>query len=74
MIELVWVSDPAEAQSAQTRRTQLWERWSRRRSGASPFGICLRPAEPDHAAETARITEPFAGWAYKPSYLPEPCN
>src|SRR5437899_5800140 len=28
MIELLWVRDPAEAQSERTRRTLLWERWS----------------------------------------------
>ena len=27
MLELVWVDKPDEAQSEQTRRTRLWERW-----------------------------------------------
>ena len=44
MIELVWVSDAKEAQSPRARRTLLWERWSGRAVDASPFGICLRPA------------------------------
>ena len=66
MIELIWVSDPAEAQSPATRRTLLWERWSGPHSGASPFGICLRPASPGDIQD-----EPFPCWNYKPSYLPE---
>lgn len=64
MLELIWVADPAEAQSAQTRRTRLWERWSQRLSGASPFGIVFRASgDQDTAA-------PFPTWAYHPSYLP----
>lgn len=64
MLELIWVADPAEAQSAQTRRTCLWDRWSQRHSGSSPFGIVFRAAgEQDSAA-------PFPTWDYYPSYLP----
>jgi hypothetical protein len=66
MIELFWVSDPAEAQSESTRRTLLWERWSGRESHASPFGICVRPADPQHPEP------PFPAWEYRPSYLPDP--
>jgi len=71
MIELLWVSDRAEAQSENTRRTLLWERWSGRRSGASPFGVCLRPADSQSPA-AAQSGSQFPGWDYKPSYLPEP--
>lgn len=64
MLELIWVADLADAQSAQTRRTRLWERWSQRHSGSSPFGIVFRAAGPlDSAA-------PFPTWDYHPSYLP----
>jgi hypothetical protein len=63
-LELLWVSDPAEARSGQARRTNLWERWSRRTSGACPFGVVFRP-KGDNAA-----TAPFATWAYRPNYLP----
>ena len=64
MLELIWVANAAEAQSAQTRRTRLWERWSQRQSGVSPFGIVFRAAgDQDSAA-------PFPTWAYYPSYLP----
>ena len=48
MIELFWVSDEREAQSQSTRRTLLWERWSRRKGNASPFGICVRPVHRHH--------------------------
>lgn len=70
MIELVWVAEPAEAQSPQTQRTQLWERWHGRNSGASPFGICVRPAGDGELGSAPQPGEPFSGWAYKPSYLP----
>ena len=63
-LELLWVSDPAEARSEQTRRTKLWERWSGRTSSACPFGIVFRPKGANAA------TVPFATWAYRPNYLP----
>jgi hypothetical protein len=66
MIELLWVSDAKEAQSDGARRTLLWERWSGRENHASPFGICLRPAD-SHTTEP-----PFPAWEYRPPYLPEP--
>jgi len=65
MIELLWVSDPTEAQSESARRTLLWERWSGRNSAASPFGICVRPAGPQNAEP------PFPAWEYRPAYLPD---
>ena len=65
MLELLWVADPAEAQNQATRRTHLWERWSGRASGASPFGIAVRPARPQS------IELPFPAWTYKPVYLPD---
>jgi hypothetical protein len=63
-LELLWVSEPAEARSEQTRRTRLWERWYQRTSGASPFGVVFRP---EGASAT---TAPFATWEYRPNYLP----
>ena len=64
MLELVWVSDPGEAQNERTRRTRLWERCERKDDQVSPFGIIFRstgatPAPP-----------PFATWSYTPIYLP----
>src|SRR5215475_787134 len=46
-LELLWVSDPAEVQSELVQPMQFWQRWSQRRSGASPFGVLLRPKRPD---------------------------
>jgi hypothetical protein len=66
MIELLWVSDPQEAHREATRRTLLWDRWSARESTASPFGVCVRPVDPQHAEL------PFPGWEYRPAYLPDP--
>ncbi len=84
MIELFWISDQAEAQSPLTQPTLLWERWSGRNSGASPFGICLRPADNSRSGSLLRSGaernpgdapqkfDPFPGWAYRPLYLPGP--
>src|SRR5437660_324757 len=62
-LELLWVSDPTEAQSEIARRTRLWERWSGRGTGACPFGLGFRPGT--EAAEGA----PFSFWEYRPPYL-----
>jgi hypothetical protein len=62
-LELLWVSNPAEARSEQTRRTRLWERWSSRESSACPFGVIFRPTGAQPAA-------PFETWSYQPNYLP----
>jgi hypothetical protein len=66
MIELLWVSDAKEVQSECPRRTLLWERWSGREGEASPFGICLRPAD------SKNTESPFPAWEYRPAYLPHP--
>jgi hypothetical protein len=64
-LELLWVSDAAEAQSKEIRPTRLWERWSGRRTGACPFGLGFRPGTHDQG----RV--PFPAWEYRPPYLPE---
>jgi glyoxalase-like protein len=66
MIELLWVSDIREAQSQETKRTLLWERWSGRTDRACPFGICLRPVDSQDTGP------PFPSWEYRPAYLPDP--
>lgn len=67
MLELVWVSDPAEAQNDRTRRTRLWDRCERRDGAVSPFGIIFRPSgAPAGPAPPA----PFPTWDYAPVYLP----
>src|SRR4051794_29900522 len=62
-LELFWVVDPVEAQSSLVRRTGLWERWSRRGQGASPFGVGFRPVPGIGSAV------PFPAWEYRPPYL-----
>lgn len=74
MLELLWVHDPVEAQTPLTQTTRLWERWRDRSlydevicaHSFSPFGIALRPMQPDCSLL------PFFGWHYKPTYLPDP--
>lgn len=65
MLELLWVHNPEEAESERVRLTRLWERWTNRKDGACPFGICLRPAT------GSTDTVAFSSWAYHPPYLPE---
>lgn len=67
MIELFWVDDPNQAQNQSTRKTLLWQRWTRRNGNASPFGICLRPSKPESPG-----LPPFPAWEYRPAYLPSP--
>jgi hypothetical protein len=64
MLELVWVADAAEVQSAATRRTRLWDRLQRADNEVSPFGIIFRSSVMPPASP------PFATWSYTPVYLP----
>jgi hypothetical protein len=64
-LELLWVSDPLEAQSAAVLPTGLSERWSMRGDGACPFGIVLRPTD-----DTVDVEPPFASRPYKTQYMP----
>ena len=64
-LELLWVSDPAQAQSQSTRRTRLWDRWVGRPKGACPFGLAFRPGSHQQS------TPPFSGWPYRTQYLPD---
>lgn len=63
-LELVWVNDDIEARGEAVRRTQLWERWANRLTGACPFGVVLRSDSADGPLP------PFSAWAYRPTYLP----
>ena len=67
-LEFVWVHDEQEVASEWVRPLSFTERSRYRQTGASPFGIILRPAR--GAAETVEL--PFATWALRPPYLPEP--
>jgi len=64
MLELLWISDQGEAQSPETSRTRLWERWSGRERGTCPFGFCFRRSDSQTEAS------PFPAWEYRPKYLP----
>ena len=66
MIELFYVADIAEASSESGHRTGLLQRWQKRRTTSSPFGVCLRPGPGDPAGP------PFSTWTYHPSYMPAP--
>lgn len=67
MVEFLWVTNEREAQLAGGRKIRLCDRWRLRERAASPFGICLRPGEGGRPSDP-----PFAGWAYRPSTLPDP--
>jgi hypothetical protein len=64
-LELLWVTDPREAQTEAVLPTRLYERWSKRGQDASPFGVVLRPS-----AGAAEMRPPFASWSYRAPYLP----
>lgn len=67
-LELLWVSDAAEAQSATALPTGLWDRWSGQASGHCGFGFAFRPSVPFDSAA------PFDVWEYRPPYLPPPLS
>lgn len=64
-LELLWVHDEREAQSAPTAPTRLWDRWAERGKTASPFGICFS------SSRGADSILPFVSWVYRPPYLSE---
>jgi hypothetical protein len=63
-LELIWLTDAAEADSPPIQRTRLGERLGPD-SGACPFGIGLRRKGEGDAGL------PFETWDYRPPYLPE---
>jgi len=64
-LELLWVDNPAEAQSKMIRPTHLWDRWTGRSNNTCPFGVGFRPGVREHSAI------PFPAWEYRPPYLPD---
>lgn len=63
-LALIWVRDVEEVQNPLTKPTRLFERWSKRYTGASPFGVVLGPDGDEVGAP------PFSSWQYRPRYLP----
>jgi len=59
-LELLWLSNEAEARSPVVARTGLAERAGWRKNGACPFGLALRGE-----------ALPCPAWDYRPAYLPE---
>lgn len=62
-LELLWLDDDAAARDRVVKPLGLHERARWRETGASPFGLCLRPTAPG-------APPPFAAWRYQPSWLP----
>ncbi len=67
-LELLWVYDEAEVQSAMIASTRLWERSRSQETGFSPFGLCVRPTI-EALAQQENLLIPET-WGYKPPYLP----
>ncbi len=63
-LELLWLADDAAARDPHVRPLGLSERARWRETGASPFGIALRPRT------TPATSLPFVAWDYRPAYLP----
>ena len=62
-LELLWIADAGEAVSCALARSGLAARAGWRNTGASPFGIALRSADPAAAL-------PFPSWNYAAPFLP----
>ncbi len=62
-IELLYVDNPADAQSDLSRPTHLYRRWLNR-STSCPFGLILRPSS------SAPTSPPFPTFQYNPTSLP----
>lgn len=61
-LELLWVTDEAEARSPLIAPMQLAERAHWRVNGANPFGFAWRPTSREEAGPRS--------WRYEPPYLP----
>ncbi len=62
-IELLWVHNVGEAQSALTAPTRLWDRWAGRQAGLCRFGVGFSPGGDEVPGP------PFDAWPYRPTYL-----
>jgi Glyoxalase-like domain len=64
-LELLWLRDVSEIQSAVVEPTGLWERCCWRETAACPFGISFR------ATNNTLDNLPFETWDYYAPFLPE---
>ncbi len=62
-LELLWLDDEAGSRDPHVKPLGLQERSRWRETGASPFGVCVRPT-------TAGAEPPFVAWDYRPAWLP----
>ncbi|MBK8261899.1 MAG: VOC family protein [Nannocystis sp.] len=60
-LDLLWLTDEADARAPAIARTRLWERSQWRAQGTCPFGLALR-------GDLAAVGAPT--WDYRPPYLP----
>jgi len=67
-LEFVWVHDEQEAANEWVRPLGFVERCRYQLTGASPFGLIFRPSW----GTVEPVELPFAAWALRPPYLPEP--
>jgi len=63
-LEILWVHDKNEINSALTKPTKLGERANWKNNGSSPFGLCL-----DYSKNEDKLFENY--FSYEPSYLPQ---
>ena len=71
MIELLWVSEPREAQSESTRRTLLWGRGGLVGKGERLSFL----GSPACGSVVLKSTgAPFPAWEYRPADLPDPLS
>ncbi|HMT91491.1 hypothetical protein [uncultured Thiothrix sp.] len=63
-VELLYLTDAAEAQSEVMRETHLYERLTQDTPSISPFGVCFR------YQQGVEKQTPFPCWDYRPTYLP----
>lgn len=62
-LELLWLADEQAARDPHVKPLGLHERARHGETGASPFGVCVRPT-------SAGAPPPFVPWQYRPAYLP----
>lgn len=70
-IELLYLNDPAAAQSSTTKPTKLYDRFMNISGNASPFGVCFYPSGGTKSGAKFNIKD-FKTKDYFPKFLPSP--